>query len=207
MNRGRLREAAEAFAEARSLDPDLAHARWRAAQVEILEGRAERARQRLHELVHDHPRTLFMVTLGQACSAAGDVAAAEYWLRRAEAIMVDHLEDGTLGHVRELVELWTMRGEEAERAVELSMKELREVRADPRTLETAAWAMHRAGRTDRAIELIERSLAGGAGSTSGLWRAAEIHAVAGDRVRSARLREAALARCEYAERLAWLVSP
>jgi tetratricopeptide (TPR) repeat protein len=176
---GDLDGAASHFLAALSLDPDAAHATIGLAEIDLRRADPGAARDRLLALVdhHDSPRA--WITLGRALQATGDDGAAARWFDRAEAVMVAELDAGEIGHVRELVDLWTRLGREPERCVQLALADLEEVRQDSAAFVTVAWALHAAGRSDEAATYMDRALSMGGVDARVLWRAGRVYAAAG----------------------------
>lgn len=140
------------------LSPGYPVARSLKAKIAIAEGRLAAARTTLADLVEDNPRPAFIVLLGDVMIAQGDEQAGQAWLDRAEKMMLDEVEHGDMGHVRELVEFWTSHDREPERAVALARHDLEEVRRDAAAFATLGWALYKAGDIDAALPQMYEAL-------------------------------------------------
>lgn len=179
LGRGRLDAAEEEYRAARSLDEHAHAATLGLARVAADRGEPALARTLLERLAADQPEPRNRVALGRVLEQLGDPEGARRWFDRAERDMRRDIDHGDLGHARELVELWLHRGADPRAAVDLALRDLREVRRDAGAFETAAWAMHHAGRHDEAVDLIREALRRGPSETRAVRRAARIHAAAG----------------------------
>ena len=171
LSRGRLEEADREFEAALRLDPESHAASWRRAQVARRRGDAETARRMLRDLIRHAPRPSFLRELGQVYQDLGRGTDAQRWLSEAEDRMLAELRQGGIGHARELVELWLSGGRNLERAVELALRDLKEVRQDAAAFETAAWALHQVGRNAEAVPLMDEALRRSKSESRTLWRA------------------------------------
>lgn len=194
LNRERLDAAEGHYRAALKLDSGAHAAWWRIADIAIRRGQSVEAENRLRDLVRVAPLPQYLIALGEALFSQGKLSEAEAWHAKAEAELVGDWERGEWGHVRELVEFWLASDRNLDRAVELALRDLHDVRHDRGAFETAAWAQFKAGRTNEAAALIRFALRPGPGSARLASRAAEILAAA-ERDRSARrLEEVALNR-------------
>ena len=125
----------------------------------------------LRDLIRHAPRPSFLRELGEVYQDLGRVTDAQRWLSEAEDRMLAELRQGGIGHARELVELWLSRGRNLERAVELALRDLKEVRQDAAAFETAAWALHKVGRNAEAVPLMDEALRRSKSESRTLWRA------------------------------------
>lgn len=177
-------EAIAHFNAALVLDPASGAPAWRLAQVDLLSGRPTEAAQRMRDLVKRLPRPAYRVTLARAERALGDEAAARDQIALAEHAMLDELEHGELGHVRELVELWVSEGTHLDQAVGLAQLDIDRVRSDVGAFETLAWAQFAAGHVEQAVDSISRALRLSDASATTLHKAGLIHAAAGNDLQS-----------------------
>lgn len=184
------------------LNPSCHHAVWRLAELDMAEGRADRARDSLETLVKEFPKPVYLVSLGDAWKRAGgqsgESRAAECWAN-AEQLMVHELEHGGPGHARELVEFWLSHGGDPAKAAELALRDLNEVRQDPGAFDTAAWALFRAGRTSEAVPLARQSVLRLPADARSLARAGLVLWEGGDKAEGRRLLALARARKELLE--------
>lgn len=127
--------------------------------------------------------------LGDIQIALGEFedAAATY----ATIDVIATLSEAAGAYDRSVARSLADRGVDVDRATVIAMGEL-DVRRDALTLDTAAWALYRAGDLDRASEYITEALATGIQDAAVLFHAAEIHAASGDEVRALELVTAAL---------------
>ncbi|TAH34465.1 MAG: tetratricopeptide repeat protein [Planctomycetota bacterium] len=187
LQREHLDQACAAFDRALQLDANSNFAAHGRAEVLAKRGQPAEAERVLRELVERAPNPRYWIRLGDALAAQGKVEEAARWYAQAEADMLDDLEKNELGHLRDLAEYWLEHGGDARAAAELALADLHEVRHDIGAYETAAWALHLAGRTEEALPLIAEALRPGGGETR-LWeRASEIYAAAGNQFQSRRL--------------------
>ncbi len=187
---GRLDEARGEFETALALDPGCHHARWRLAQIDIRQGKGALAVEPMRALVEQVPKPAYILTLADAVEA-GDPGAAStgpesvHELRaRAEAAMASELASGGLGHVRELVEFWLAHPEfcpDKEKAAELAMRDVNQVRRDAGAFGTAAWALMFLGKPGEAAPLAREAALRAPGDPRTLCRAGIVLCAAGRR--------------------------
>lgn len=187
---GRLDEARGEFETALALDPGCHHARWRLAQIDIRQVKGALAVEPLRALVEQIPKPAYILTLADAVEAGAPGAgsagpASAHELRaRAEAAMASELASGGLGHVRELVEFWLAHPEfcpDGEKAVELALRDLNEVRRDAGAFGTAAWALMSVGKPGEAAPLAREAALRAPGDPRTQCRAGIVLCAAGRR--------------------------
>jgi len=161
---GRPEQARTAYREALHYDPGDAVAAWRLAELEAAAGRREEAIRALRPIAESVDRPAVWIAMGDLLSAAGKHDEARAWFDRAEKDLTADLAAGEVGHLRELAEYWLCHGGDAQRAAELALQDLTEVRQDVGAYETAAWALHCAGRHDEARRMMAAALRPGPGT-------------------------------------------
>ncbi len=190
-SRGRADAAERSFREAIALDPRSRFAAQGLARALTEQGRADEALTILTELVERLPEPAHFVQIGETLEALGRAGEASGWYARCEADVQRDFARGDFGHARELAEMWLDHGGDPQRALELALRDLNEVRRDSGAWETAAWGFFRCGRFAEAARHVTEALRAGGGEPR-LWRrAAEIYAASGDRLRAARCRRIA----------------
>jgi tetratricopeptide (TPR) repeat protein len=190
-NRGHAAAAEHSFRAATVLDPQSRFAAQGLARALTEQSRADEALTILMELVERLPEPAHFVQIGETLETLGRAEEARGWYARCEADVQRDFARGDFGHARELAELWLDHGGDPERALELALRDLNEVRHDSGAWETAAWAFFRCGRFAEAAQHVTEALRSGGGEAR-LWRrAAEVYAAAGDRLRAARCRKLA----------------
>jgi tetratricopeptide (TPR) repeat protein len=153
---GDLESARAEHEAALLLDPGCHHARWQLAKLDLRDGKATDARDAMLSVVTSYPKPVYFVTLGDAHKAVGDeegqkLAAAAY--KDAESRMLKEIDAKGLGHIRELAEFWLSHGGDANKAAELALRDVNDVRQDFGAFDTAAWAMFKAGRASEAVPM------------------------------------------------------
>ena len=133
-------------------------ARWRLAEIASRRGQHDQASAALRELVRQHPIPKYLIALGEALVGTGRAEEADGWFRKAEQQMLLNLQQGEVGHVRELVEFWLAHDRHTQRALELAQRDLEEVRQDAGAHETMAWALHKVGRHEEAVRYMRFAL-------------------------------------------------
>lgn len=200
---GRFADARREADLAALLTPSSPHAQFLRSQIDMKEGDASGAVTILEHLVAHYPNPRHWIALAEALEARGhegDAEKAHELEHIAEADMLGDLDMGDVGHIRELVEFWLAQHENEgsadrfERAAELAMRDLRETRQDGATYETAAWALHKAGRTSEALPMARTAVLLAPGSARANWRAGMICEASGSRLEAKRYLRAALIR-------------
>ena len=173
-------EARGAFRNALERDPDNDAARVGLAKVDAAAGRTQDAIGALTTLAEKSPQPTHWIALAQALERAGRAREAETWWMHTQSDFEADLAVGDVGHLREYALLLIERGR-AEAAVAPALRDLDEVRRDLGALETAAWALHSAGRSEEALAPMGAALRIGSRRSALVLRAAAIRAAAAAR--------------------------
>lgn len=189
---GLLANAREHYEKALALHPASHASVLRLAQLDGAAGDWHGAEHRLRDLVETYPRPAYWMALGDALARQGHEREAGRWFALAEKHLLHDLDHGDPGHARELAQLYLRTGRDLDLAIGLARRDLRDVRQEPESHETLAWALHRSGRSDEALDSMKAALRPGPSSVRLLARASEVFLAAGKTVEAERLR--ALAR-------------
>jgi tetratricopeptide (TPR) repeat protein len=179
---GDLESARAEHEAALLLDPGCHHARWQLAKLDLRDGKATDARDAMLSVTASYPKPVYFVTLGDAHKAVGGadgekLAAAAY--KDAESRMLKEIDAKGLGHIRELAEFWLSHGGDANKAAELALRDVNEVRQDFGAFDTAAWALFKAGRASEAVPMALEGQMRNAGDIRSKCRAGIVLASAG----------------------------
>lgn len=192
--RGRLEEAMTRFGAALALAPEMSHAACRVAQIRVRMGEVGKGIDELAVLVKVHPSPRYWVALGDALlgrAGPGDALAADMYYGLAQEDMTGDLEAGDMGHARELVELWLVRGTNLEGAVELARRDLEQVRGDAEAYEVLGWAMYKGGRAEEGAGMLREAMLRCPGRARTAWRAGVVEEALGRHDEAARCFEMA----------------
>jgi tetratricopeptide (TPR) repeat protein len=185
--RGRLALARGLYHEVLTILPQYPLALVNLAELEARTGQYEGAARHFAEVVdvssaspnvYDH---VVLRGLGRLKALQGEREAAEALWARAEARLRLDAAQGAFGHRRELARLLLDRGrpEDLPEALSLMQAEV-QVRRDPETLDTLAWAYSRAGRRVEARQAMQEALRWGTRDAAMFTRAATIAQMLGD---------------------------
>lgn len=183
----RLDQAYTRFQEALSLDPEMDYAYGRLAQIYAQRGEIQKARQLLHDLVHQRPRVAYFVSYAKVWDDLKRRDRAEYWYQKAESVIQAELAQGDFGHVRELVALWTHQKKNLKQALVLAKKEYDEIRQDAEGAEWLGWLYYLNGQPKQGLPLMRHALRQGMATPRFMLRAAIVSHEAGDFVLAAHL--------------------
>lgn len=188
---GELDSALELARAAVDHDPESIGAMAVLARSSAAAGDLERAEALLIDATTPVPEPGMLDELGDIQTALGklDAAAATY----ATVDVIATLSDAAGAYDRSVARSLADRGVDTDRAVEIAMGEL-DVRRDALTLDTVAWALHRAGRNEEAVAFADEALATGIEDAAVLFHSARIYAEAGDSTRALELVDASLTR-------------
>jgi tetratricopeptide (TPR) repeat protein len=151
----------------------------RLAELAAAQGSVPEAIDRYHALVTRRPRPELQQALGELYHLLGDAEAARTWSERARRAYLASAARGEVHYYHHLADFYSdvqAHGGEAVRwaAADLALRPNAETRA------AMAWALHLAGRTLEAVDLIEQALSTGWVDARFFAWAATINAAAGN---------------------------
>jgi tetratricopeptide (TPR) repeat protein len=153
---GDLDDAAEAYARAAELAPDLVGAQVGAARVAAARGDVDDAVPRLERLTDRVPAPAALTLLAELHHAAGRSDAAE---DTAELVRANAALQEAAGQVVDLeMALFEADLGDPQEAVRLARRAYDARPDNVFAADALAWALHRAGRSDEALPLIEQAL-------------------------------------------------
>lgn len=156
-------------------------------------GECDAAAALYERVVAEVPRPELLQALGELYAHMGLPDQAEAWFDKALAAYMDSVARGEVHYLHHLADFYADVREDGAQAVRWAGEDLA-LRENPATLAAWAWALHRDGRADEALEPMRRSLASGAVDVHALDRASAIHRAAGNRAEGERLALQARAR-------------
>ena len=155
-----------------------------AAELLGAEGRYEEAAAIYERIVAAVPKPELEQALGELYGLMGDTDRARRWHEKALAAYLESAGRGDVHYYHHLVDFYSDVAEDGAQAVHWARQDLA-LRENFSTQAALAWALHRDGRHDEALEWIVPALASGAIEARLFFQAAKIYAAAGHRAAEA----------------------
>ncbi len=167
--------ARKSLEKAAKIDPDYLPAQYNLARLDRREGHAERARERLREILRKHPEeSRAMIDLASIAEDEGRIADAILLLKRARS-----REPFNTALQRRLIDLY-MRQRSFRKAIDLAKALEEQTPNDIAVLEILGRAELAAGEPEAAAQTFRRLASRVAGDAEGLYRAARLQISARD---------------------------
>lgn len=197
--RGQLPTAKQYYQEALHLQPHSSFAQVKLAELETRQGNYGAAAT-LYQQLLQHPETshgldhVALQGLAQLKVLEGKLAEAKQLWAEAEHAFRDHQDLDHFGHRRDLAKLLLARGHQADLQEALTLMQTEvNLRRDPETLKTLAWALSRLKRYDEAQSVLQDAIAFGIQDASLFYRASLVEAALGNQVQAKAYAQKALA--------------
>ncbi len=185
--RGRLALARDLYQDALAILPQYPLALVYLAELEARRGQYDAAAAHYADVVtvteaspnvYDH---VVLRGLSRLKDLQGDQAGAQDLWNRAEARLRKDVAEGTFGHRRELARLLLDHGRPEDVPESLALMQVEvDIRRDPETLDTLAWALSRTGRWQEARGVMREALRRGYKDAALFYRAATIEQALGN---------------------------
>lgn len=198
-HRGQLPTAKQYYQEALHLQPQSSFAQVKLAELEARQGNYGAA-EILYKQLLQHPDTshgldhVALQGLAQLKVLEGKLTEAKQLWAEAEHEFRDHQDLDHFGHRRDLAKLLLARGHQADLQEALTLMQTEvNLRRDPETLKTLAWALSRLNRYREAKSVLQDAIALGTQDASLFYRASLVEAALGNKAQAKVYAQKALA--------------
>ncbi|ABW27586.1 tetratricopeptide repeat protein [Acaryochloris marina] len=189
-HRGQLPLAKQYYQEALQLQPHSSFARVKLAELETRQGNYGAA-ETLYQQLLQHPESshgldhVALQGLAQLKVLEGKLTEASQLWDEAEHEFRDHQDLDHFGHRRDLAKLLLARGHQADLPEALTLMQAEaNLRQDPETLKTLAWALSRLNRYGEAQSVLQDAIALGIQDASLFYRASLVEASLGNKAQA-----------------------
>jgi len=176
---GRVEDAEKHYLAALQLLPSYAPVMSGLARLHALQGRYEEAIKLYDQAIAEHGEPPMMAALGDVYAKLGKHDRANQLYDQADAAMVEEAKHAADAHLREVALFYCDHDRKLPRALELAQSDM-SLRQDIYAHDTLAWALHKNGQHDKALDAINQALKLGTRDAKLHFHAGMIHEALGN---------------------------